>query len=84
MSAPARSFASLMKSIFPRPSHLPRVLSIDECKGNAAGQKYQVIITDSEAKRIMVILPARTTNGFTEGCNNKIKVVKRISFGLQF
>ena len=45
----------------PRPSHLPRVLSIDECKGNAAGQKYQVIITDSEAKRIMVILPARTT-----------------------
>ena len=67
----------------PRPSHLPRVLSIDECKGNAAGQKYQVIITDSEAKRIMVILPARTTNGFTEGCNNKIKVVKRISFGLR-
>ena len=27
----------------PRPSHLPRVLSIDEFKGNAAGQKYQVI-----------------------------------------
>ena len=23
------------------------------------------------------------TNGFTEGCNNKIKVLKRISFGLQ-
>ena len=45
----------------PRPSHLPRVLSIDECKGNAAGQKYQVIITDSENKRIMDILPARTT-----------------------
>ena len=67
----------------PRPSHLPRVLSIDECKGNAAGQKYQVIITDSEAKRIMDILPARTTNGFTEGCNNKIKVVKRSSFGLR-
>ena len=45
----------------PRPSHLPRVLSIDEFKGNAAGQKYQVIITDSENKRIMDILPARTT-----------------------
>ena len=45
----------------PRPSHLPRVLSIDECKGNAAVQKYQVIITDSENKRIMDILPARTT-----------------------
>ena len=45
----------------PRPSHLPRVLSIDEFKGNAAGQKYQVIITDFANKRIMVILPARTT-----------------------
>ena len=45
----------------PRPSHLPRVLSIDEFKGKAAGQKYQVIITDSENKRIMDILPARTT-----------------------
>ena len=45
----------------PRPSHLPRVLSIDEFKGNAAGQKYQVIITDSENKRIMDILPTRTT-----------------------
>ena len=45
----------------PRPSHLPRVLSIDEFKGNLCGQKYQVIITDSENKRIMDILPARTT-----------------------
>ncbi|MGI6040417.1 MAG: transposase, partial [Eubacteriales bacterium] len=23
------------------------------------------------------------TNGFTEGCNNKIKVLKRISFGVR-
>lgn len=23
------------------------------------------------------------TNGFTEGCNNKIKVLKRIAFGYQ-
>ena len=37
------------------------MLSIDECKGNAAGQKYQVIITDSENKRILDVLPARTT-----------------------
>ena len=59
------------------------MLSIDEFKGNAAGQKYQVIITDFANKRIMVILPARTTNGFTEGCNNKIKVLKRVSFGLR-
>ena len=50
----------------PRPSHLPRVLSIDEFKGNAAGQKYQVIITDSENKRIMDILPARTTSALLQ------------------
>ena len=23
------------------------------------------------------------TNGFTEGCNNKIKVIKRVSFGIR-
>ena len=23
------------------------------------------------------------TNGFTEGCNNKIKVIKRVSFGVR-
>ena len=33
-----------------------RVLSIDEFKGNAAGQVPKVIITDSENKRIMDIL----------------------------
>ena len=47
------------KSIFLVPVTFP-ALSIDEFKGNAAGQKYQVIITDSENKRIMDILPART------------------------
>ena len=62
MSAPARSFRVFNEVHIPRPSHLPRVLSIDEFKENAAGQKYQVIIiTDSENKRIMDILPARTT-----------------------
>ena len=51
----------LCNTYIPRPSHLPRVFSIDEFKGNAAGQKYQVIITDSKNKRILDILPARTT-----------------------
>lgn len=44
-----------------RPRNLPYVLSIDEFKGNAAGQKYQVIITDPKKKRILDILPARAT-----------------------
>lgn len=45
----------------PKPKSLPRVLGIDEFKGNAAGQKYQVILTDSEAKSIVDILPKRDT-----------------------
>lgn len=38
---------------------LPRVLSIDEFKGNAGGEKYQSIITDAECHRIVDILPNR-------------------------
>ena len=38
---------------------LPRVLSIDEFKGNAGGEKYQSILTDAENKRILDILPNR-------------------------
>ena len=37
----------------PRPSHLPRVLSIDEFKGNAAGQKYKSSSLTLKNKRIM-------------------------------
>lgn len=45
----------------PRPQTLPPVISIDEFKGNAAGQRYQVIITDPANKRILDILPNRNT-----------------------
>ena len=38
---------------------LPEVLSIDEFKGNAGGEKYQTILTDAEGKRILDILPDR-------------------------
>lgn len=38
---------------------LPRVLSIDEFKGNAGGEKYQSIVTDAEYHRITDILPNR-------------------------
>lgn len=38
---------------------LPRVLSIDEFKGNAGGQKYQSILTDVEGKKVIDILPNR-------------------------
>lgn len=38
---------------------LPEVLSMDEFKGNADGEKYQTILTDPKNKRIMDILPNR-------------------------
>lgn len=38
---------------------LPTVLSIDEFKGNAGGQKYQTILTDLEQRKIADILPNR-------------------------
>ena len=41
---------------------LPRVLSIDEFKGNAGGQKYQCILTDASERKILDILPNRFEN----------------------
>ena len=41
---------------------LPQVLSIDEFKGNAGGEKYQCILTDASKRKIMDILPNRFEN----------------------
>lgn len=38
---------------------LPEVLSIDEFKGNAGGEKYQTILTDARNRKIVDILPNR-------------------------
>lgn len=38
---------------------LPEVLSIDEFKGNAGGEKYQTILTDAKDKKVIDILPNR-------------------------
>lgn len=38
---------------------LPEVLSIDEFKGNAGGEKYQTILTDAREKKVIDILPNR-------------------------
>lgn len=38
---------------------LPEVLSIDEFKGNAGGEKYQTILTDAKEKKVIDILPNR-------------------------
>jgi len=50
-----------MKDIrFPKPPLLPKVLSIDEFRGNAGGQKFQVILTDAHNHDLVDILPSRT------------------------
>ena len=39
-----------------RCSKLPEVLSIDEFKGNAGGEKYQCILTDADQRKVMDII----------------------------
>ena len=38
---------------------LPEVLSIDEFKGNAGGEKFQCILTDAKSRSVLDILPSR-------------------------
>ena len=45
-----------------RPNELPTVLGVDEFRGNAAGQKYQVILTDPDSHTIIDSLPKKDTN----------------------
>lgn len=50
-----------MKDIrYPKPSRLPLVLSIDEFRGNAGGQKFQAILTDAKKHKLFDILPSRS------------------------
>ena len=53
-------FRVLKNVSFPRPKHLPEVLSIDEFKGNSGGQKFHAILTDAKKHKIFDILPTRT------------------------
>ena len=44
-----------------KPDALPAILSLDEFKGNAQGQKYQVAVVDPARKKVLDILPQRDT-----------------------
>ena len=44
-----------------RCKNLPEVLSIDEFKGNAGGQRFQAIITDAKHHKVLDILPNRSS-----------------------
>ena len=45
---------------------LPMVLGIDEFRGNANGQKFQVILTDPDKHEVLDILPKRTEDYLLE------------------
>jgi len=51
---------------FEKPNKLPRVLSIDEFRGNAGHKKFQCILTDPVHKKIVDILPGRESHYLTE------------------
>ena len=53
-------FRRIKNISFPKPSILPSVLSIDEFKGNAGGEKFQAILTDPTHHKVLDILPSRT------------------------
>ena len=53
-------FRRLKDLNFAKPNALPLVLSIDEFKGNAGGQKFQAILTDPKSHKVIDILPSRT------------------------
>ena len=44
---------------YPKPQKLPKVIGIDEFKGNTGNEKYQCILTDISNKKIMDVLPTR-------------------------
>lgn len=53
-------FRRLKDIRFPKPASLPEVLSIDEFRGNAGGQKFQAILTNPKKHTVFDILPSRT------------------------
>ena len=45
-----------------KPKSLPKVLSLDEFKGNSGGQKYNSLVVDPENKVVLDVLPNRYEN----------------------
>lgn len=62
---------------YPKPASLPHVLSIDEFRGNAGGQKFQAILTDAKSHKLFDILPSRSQVSLMQyfnGFSNKKEV----------
>lgn len=49
-----------------KPKELPEVISLDEFKGNSGGQKYNSIVADPEAHKVLDILSDRYENNLVK------------------
>lgn len=63
-------FRRLSDVNYAKPHHLPDVLSIDEFKGNAGGQKFQAILTNAKSHSLFDILPSRTQSSLMSYLND--------------
>ena len=66
-------------ALFPqgKPAKLPKVLSFDQFKGNANGERFQCILTAPEERRILDILPDRkvsTIQSYLRSFSNRAEV----------
>ena len=48
------------------PTTLPKVISLDEFKGNSGGQKYNSIVADPSGRKVLDILPDRYENNLVK------------------
>lgn len=65
---------------FKPPSKLPEVISIDEFRGNAGGEKFQCILADPKHHKVLDILPTRKSDdlyAYFSGFENR-KAVKYV------
>ena len=64
--SPSSVFRWMNDVRYARPPALPQVLSIDEFRGNAQGQKFQAILTDAKKHDLFDILPNRSQVTLTQ------------------
>lgn len=63
-------FRRMQDISYPKPSILPPVLSIDEFRGNAGGEKFQAILTDAKRHKLFDILSSRSQTSLMQYLNS--------------
>ena len=70
--------------IFHKVTYLPEAIGIDEFRGNAGGNKFQVVITDLKKHKVIDVISARSAEALRHFFNNitNTKHVKLVSMDL--